>query len=73
MRLIHNNPTDVVESLIWNTLIPSYHELQNDIDDSYDKENEEDDEHDDLLPVLLESEEAIRVDFQAFQFPCATT
>ena len=58
--MIHNNPTDVVESLIWNTLIPSCHELQNDIDDSYDKENEEDD---DLLPVLLESEEAIRVDF----------
>jgi hypothetical protein len=37
--------------------------LPYDIDDFDGKENEEDDEDYDLLPVLLEGEEAIRVNF----------
>ena len=54
--LIPNNPVDVMEYLIWNTLISSQPKLPNDIDDFDDNENEEDD--DDLSPVLVESEEA---------------
>ena len=34
MSLIPNNPTYVVKSPIWSTLIPSRLELPNDIDDS---------------------------------------
>ena len=59
MSLILNNPADVMESPIWTTLIPSHHELPNDIDDSDDDENEEEeDDDDDLSRVLVESEEA---------------
>ena len=43
MISILNNPTDVTESPIWNTLIPSRLELPYDIDDFDDHENEEDD------------------------------
>ena len=59
MSLIPNNPTNVAESPIWNTLIPSHHELLDDINDSNDNINEEDDddEDDDLSPVPVESEE----------------
>ena len=60
---ILNNPIDIVESPIWNTLISSCPELPYDIDDSDDNENEEDDidnddEDDDLSLVLVENEEA---------------
>ena len=66
MSLISNNPANVTESTIWNTLIPSCLELLNDIDDSDDNENEEedgnniddDDEDNDLSPMLVESEQA---------------
>jgi hypothetical protein len=64
MSMIPNNPTYVVESPIWNTLIPSRPELPNDIDDSDDNENEENDDEveedddDDLSLMLVESEEA---------------
>ena len=60
MTLILINPTDVVQPPIWNTLIPSCHELPYDIDDSNDYENEEDnDEGDDDLSLLrVECEEA---------------
>ena len=66
MSLILDNPADVAESPIWNTLIPSHLELPDDIDDSNDNENEEDDDDnndnddkdDDLSLVLVESEEA---------------
>ena len=60
MSLILNNPTNVVESLIWSTLIPSCLDLPDDIDDSDDNENEEDDDDndDDLSLVPVESEEA---------------
>ena len=60
MSLILNNPTNVTESPIWNTLIPYCLELPDDIDDSDDNENEEDDDDndDDLSPVPVESEEA---------------
>ena len=61
MSLILNNPTNVPESLIWNTLIPSCPKFPNDIDDSDDNQNEEDDDDnddDDLSPVPVESEEA---------------
>ena len=44
-----------MESLIWNILIPSRHELSYDIDDFDDNQNEEDD---DLSPWLVESVEA---------------
>ena len=59
ISLIPNNPTNVAESPIWNTLIPSHHELLDDINDSNDNKNEEDDddEDDDLPPVPVESEE----------------
>ena len=59
MSLIPNNLADVAESPIRNTLIPSRHELKDDIDDSDDNENEEedDDDDDDLSPMLVESEE----------------
>ena len=65
MSLIPNNPTNVAESLIWNTLISSHPELPNEIDTSDHNENEEDDddndnddENDDLSLVLVESEES---------------
>ena len=54
--MIPNNTIDVVESLIWNTLIPSCPKLADDIDDSNDKneeDNDNDDEHDDLSPVRV--------------------
>ena len=66
MSLIPNNPVDVVESLIWNTLVASLTELPDDIDDSDDNEIEEEDnddnyyddgEDDDLSPIPVESEE----------------
>jgi hypothetical protein len=41
MSLIPINPTDVVESPIWNTLIPFHPELLDDIHDFDDNENEE--------------------------------
>ena len=44
MNLIPNNLTKVMESTIWNTLIPSRLELPDDIDDSNDNENEGDDD-----------------------------
>ena len=47
MSPILNNPANVAESPIWNTLIPSHLELPNDIDDSNEYENEEDDDNDD--------------------------
>ena len=67
--LIPRNTTYVVESSIWNTLIPYLLELLDDMDDFNDNENEEDDddndddndnddEDDDLLVVPVESEEA---------------
>ena len=60
MSFIPNNPTNVAESPIWNTLIPSRPELPIDIDDSNDNENEEDDDNDnnELSLVPVESEEA---------------
>ena len=61
MSLILNNPTNFMESPIWNTLIPSRPQLPNDIDDSSDNENEENDEEEDddeLSPVRVESEGA---------------
>ena len=54
MSIIFNNPTNVAKSPIWNTLIPSHPKLPDDIDDSDANENEEDD---DLSPMLIESEE----------------
>ena len=63
MSLIPNNPADVAESPIWNTLIPSRPELQDDIDNSDDSENDkgddddDDEEDDDLSPVPVKSEE----------------
>ena len=59
--LILSNPTNNVESPIWNTLIPPRLELPYDIDDSNDDENEEEDdvdEDDDLSLVSVKSEEA---------------
>ena len=83
MSLIPNNPTYVVESSIWNALIPSCLELPDDIDEFDDNENQEDDddddndnddEDDDLSPMLVENEEAdYTCYFKAFQFSCATT
>jgi hypothetical protein len=72
MSLIPNNPSNVVESPIWNTLIPSRPELPDDIEDSNDNENEEDEDDDDddddeedddiddddLSSMLVKSEEA---------------
>ena len=64
---IPNNTTNVANSSIWSTLIPSCPELPDDIDDSNDKENEEEDDDneddddeddDDLSQVPIESEEA---------------
>jgi hypothetical protein len=46
MNLIPNNPIDIAEFPVWNTLIPSGHELPDDIDVSDDNENEEDDDDD---------------------------
>ena len=46
-----NNTTYVMESLIWNTLIPSRHELPDDIVDSYGNGNKE--ENDDLSPIPI--------------------
>ena len=61
MSLIPNNPLDVVESLIWNTLIPSQPELANGIDNS--------DDNDDLSPMLVESDETDRTCcFKPFNF-----
>ena len=54
MSLILNNPTHVVKSLIWNTLIPPRLEMLDDNEDLDDNENEEDD---DLSPMPTESEE----------------
>jgi hypothetical protein len=69
MSMIPNNPIDDVEILIRNTLIPSRHELPDDIDNSEDNENEKDDEDDDLSPMPVESEKPIiRVDFEPFNF-----
>ena len=58
--LIPNNTTNVLESSIWNTLIPSRPELTDDIDNSDDNEMEDDDddEDDDLSQVPVESKEA---------------
>ena len=62
MSLIRNNPTDVTESMIWSTLVPSCLELLYGIDGSNDNKNEEDGDDDnddnDLSPVPVESEEA---------------
>ena len=63
MSLIPSNPTDVAESPIWNTLIPSRPELLDDIDDSDDNENDEDNEEeeeedDDQSPVPVETKES---------------
>ena len=61
ISLIPNNPTHVEESLIWNTLIPSRHELLDDIDD--------DNDDDDLSLVPVESQEVnLCVDFKPFNF-----
>jgi hypothetical protein len=68
MSLIPNNPIDVAESPIWNTLIPSHPRLPDDIDDCDDNENDDDDddeeeeeeeeeEKEDLSPVPVKSEE----------------
>ncbi len=54
LSLIPNNPTNVPEALIWNTLIPSRHESLNDIDDSNDKKNWDDDEDDDQSPMPVD-------------------
>ena len=53
MSLIPNNLAYVVESPIWNTLIPSHPKLPYDIDDSHDKYEEEEESL-----VTVESEEA---------------
>ena len=62
MSLIHYDQANVLESLIWNTLIPSCPELPNDIGnfDDNEKENDDDDdfEEEDLSPIPIESEEA---------------
>ena len=65
MSLIPHNLACVVESPIWNTLIPSRLKLPNDMDNSDDDENEDDandndddDEDDDQSPMPIESEEA---------------
>ena len=63
MSLILENLADVVESLIWNTLIPNRLELLDDINEFDDYENEEggdddDDEDEDLSLVPIENEEA---------------
>lgn len=57
--LIPNNITIVLESLIWNTLIPSRPKLTDDIDNSDDNEieDDDDDEDDDLSQVPVEREE----------------
>ena len=47
MNMFLNNPADVAESPIQNTLIPSHHELPNDIDDSNDNDNENEEDDDD--------------------------
>jgi hypothetical protein len=52
MSLIPHNLACVVESPIWNTLIPSCLELPDDIDDSEEEEEE------DLSSMPTESEEA---------------
>ena len=41
MSLMPHNPADVIDSPIWDTLIPSRPKLPNDIDDYDDNENEE--------------------------------
>jgi len=63
--LISNNTTKLTKSSIWITLIPSRHELPDDINNFDNNENEEDDddndngdENDDLSPLPVESEEA---------------
>ena len=59
MSLILENLADVVESLIWNTLIPNRLELLDDINEFDDYENEEgDDDDEDLSLVPIENEEA---------------
>ena len=62
MSMNPNNPTDVIESPIWNTLILSHPKLPDDIDDSDNNENEEEDDDDndidDLSPMPIESGEA---------------
>ena len=45
-----------MRSLIWNTLVPSHPQFPNDIDNFDDNENEDDDN--DLSPMLVKSEEA---------------
>ena len=60
MSQIPNNLVDVVESPVWNTLIPSRPELPDDIDDSNDNENEEEGDEiddDDLSLVPIQSEQ----------------
>ena len=63
--MILNITTNVANSSIWNTLIPSRPQLPDGIDGSDDKiieenddEEEVDDEDDDLSLVSVESEEA---------------
>ena len=62
MSLVPNNQGDVVESSIWNTLIPFRPKSLDHIDESDDNENEEydddDDDDNDLSHVPIESEEA---------------
>ena len=61
-----NNPANVAEPLIWNTLMPNdideYDNNENEEDDDEveedDNDNDEDDEDDDLSPVRIESEKA---------------
>jgi len=61
MSLISNNRADVTQSSIWNTVTSSRPELPYAIEDANDNENIEDDEDDDLSPVLVKSEEADRL------------
>ena len=71
MSLIPKNPTDLVESLIWNTLIPSRPKLPDDIDNS---DGDDDNDDDDLSPMPVICEEPnYTYWFQAFQYSCAKT
>ena len=76
MSLNPNNPMDVMESPIWNTLIPSCLELPDDIDD-FDENEEEDD--DVVMTMMMKMmiylqclskmrKPTIRVDFKPFNF-----
>ena len=70
MSLIPNNPMDVTESPILNTLIPSRLELLDDIDDSDDDDDDDDEEEEeDLSPMPVKSDEAdFSNDFKTFNF-----